>query len=98
MAKTMHTRGPWVVGSIEDVSIGDRRGQSTSIYMPHARLRSKVTFASRWREMKANAGIMAAAPDLLAALQAVVELPGFEPDEPYGVAVLAAIAKATKGE
>ena len=38
--------------------------------------------------------LVAAAPDLLAALKAIAESPGFEPDEPYGVAALAVIAKA----
>ena len=46
---------------------------------------------------EANAHLIAAAPELLDALQLVASLPGFEPEEPYGVATLAAIAKA-RGE
>jgi len=46
-------------------------------------------------EWEANARLIAAAPELLEALQAVVALPGFEPAEPYGKIVRAAIAKAT---
>ncbi len=48
-------------------------------------------------EADANARLIAEAPNMLTALQGVAALPGFKPDEPYGRAVLAAIAKATGG-
>ncbi len=41
-----------------------------------------------------DARLIAAAPNMLKALEAVAALPGFEPDEPYGKLVLAAIAQA----
>lgn len=46
-------------------------------------------------ETEANIDLISAAPTMLAALQAVTALPGFEANEPYGVQVLAAIANAT---
>jgi hypothetical protein len=41
-----------------------------------------------------NAPILAAAPDMLAALETVAGLRGFEENEPYAKQVRAAIAKA----
>lgn len=63
---------------------------------PRAPLRDADTeqFPERCQR-HADARLIAASPDLLAALQAVAALPGFEPEEPYGMVVLAAIAKAT---
>jgi hypothetical protein len=48
--------------------------------------------------LQPDAQLIAAAPELLKALELIASLPGFEPDEPYGVQALAAIAKATQGE
>lgn len=74
-----HTPGPWSVK--ETVS-------ATLLIRPNSQQDSLQI------DSRADARLIAAAPELLAALHAVVNLPGFEPDEPYGVQVLAAIAKA----
>ena len=47
--------------------------------------------------VKANALLIAASPLMLKALEMVATQPGFEPNEPYGKAVVSAIAKA-RGE
>jgi hypothetical protein len=47
---------------------------------------------------QADTRLMVAAPDMLEALHAVAAQPGFEPDEPYGKQVLAAIRTAEGAE
>lgn len=44
---------------------------------------------------KRHARLIAASPRMLSALRLVAQLPGFEPSEPYGEAVLEAIKQAT---
>lgn len=91
-----HTPGPWFV-----VDRGSKGNPMMSVMAE--RIRGKgpshevaicATGDSPQEMEDANARLIAAAPELLAALHAVVCQPGFEPDEPYGVQVLAAIAKA----
>lgn len=81
-----HTPGPWRI-------VNSPRTSSLEVYAGDRAICELWRRADRAAE-HATAKLIAAAPDLLAALHAVVCQPGFEPDEPYGVQVLAAIAKA----
>ncbi len=86
MSDTTHTPGPWAIyGGVQQPGEFIIHKGATDIAV------------TRWAlgDCNANARLIAASPDLLAALQAVAALPGFEPEEPYGMVVLAAIAKAT---
>ncbi len=85
MPKPEHTPGPWTTDPDGDGAIVDQRGWCM------ARVNLDIF------DCGANARLIAAAPDLLAALEQVASLPGFEPNEPYAQSVLAAIRKA-KGE
>ncbi len=85
---TDYAPGPWHAHKTGIVTFyGTRRIQVATARQP--------LFTAECQE--ANARLIAEAPNMLAALQGVAALPGFEPDEPYGRAVLAAIAKATGG-
>lgn len=88
-----HTPGPWRV--VHGTNVMAKRGHGGE-----ASVAACGGYANNFdggayvAESEANARLIAAAPDLLAALEAVTLLPGFEPEEPYGQAVRAAIAKA----
>ena len=82
---TKHTPGPW--------SINDQQCSELLIQRQHkiiARVQSDNVRDVRYYD----ACLVAAAPDLLAALEIVANLTGFGPDDPYGIIVRAAIAKA----
>ncbi len=99
--KTKHTPGPWTWFT------GFKKNSAETIRETGERIRFVMggpndqglahTVGLNEETDTANAHLIAAAPELLAALQLVAALPGFEPEEPYGVATLAAIAKA-RGE
>ena len=101
---TKHTPGPWYVfhsahrGRFDDdgpgaFSIGDAQtAYSANI------LCSRYEWPERAEEMKANARLIAAAPDLLKALQAIVATCSVRIDDPRIAlfdAARAAITKAT---
>lgn len=85
MSDTQHTPGPWFV---------DINGEG-AITAPDGMLIARMQNAYRDDLRESNARLIAAAPEMLTALQLVAKLPGFEPEEPYGAVVLAAITKAT---
>ena len=87
MNKAKHTPGPWAIVNREI------RGPAESGVIV-ARIPEWGVAADAPDPFAANARLLAAAPDLLEALHTIIRQPGFEPDEPYGVQALAAIAKA----
>jgi hypothetical protein len=105
MTDTQHTPGPWALdGKTRAVTWGDVSfsapvGAGGFVIASHT-ISTLPTYQSDrlTPEHHANARLIAAAPELLAALQAVAALPGFEPEEPYGIAVIAAIAKAIEAQ
>jgi hypothetical protein len=96
-----HTPGPWVLDDKTravtwgDVSFSAPFGAGGFVIASHS-VSTLPTYQSDrlTPEHHANARLIEAAPELLDALEVVAALPGFEPDEPYGKLVLAAIAKA----
>lgn len=90
MNSTKHTPGPWVLfgdGELRQLIImpAGRPGEIAAVQFP--------TDTSRDAEYDANAHLIAAAPELLAALKAVVAVADRRTDE--FDAARAAIAKAT---
>jgi len=95
-----HTPGPWRVFLTRDgrsvIGVGDRDGGGITDQGDVSTNNQGV-----WRsgsEKSANARLIAAAPELLEALLAIVNGPGLEciPDADVQVAIKAAIRKATE--
>ena len=83
-----HTPGPWHTAGEQGVQIRSAKDQIAKVW------------TMRGNEWKANARLIAAAPDLLEALRAMVDYFGPHPDVDNGLdetltAARAAIAKAT---
>lgn len=105
MTNTQHTPGPWTACGYKNLTVnagpeGRYSEQSTIVLMPGARHEREITSGTQLQEMQANARLIAAAPDLLAALQAldwaVTGFGDFEAQYPEEIAAArAAIAKAT---
>lgn len=84
MSEAKHTKGPWRIGAMESgrYAVDGENGQEVT----------------GWLDSEADARLIAAAPELLEALQALVNEP-----QPIGIdrtayqAALVAIAKATGG-
>jgi hypothetical protein len=94
---TDFTPGPWFVDRINDSSFGicsDANVENSDIAVVHHRHRSNKNdpFFSKAREARANANLMAAAPDLLRELKVMVEQYAPSPDD--WIDARAAIAKA----
>ena len=93
-----HTPGPWHLGMDEDgkyfALAGGNESRTKSIMI--ARFDGGSNKGRSVDEANANARLMAAAPDLLEALEQVERWPGFIPKEIMR-SVMAAIAKA-KGD
>ena len=94
------TPRPWLLnitaehGTHLDVTgTGGRIGQAGAA----GRIAKVSCIPESWGAAQANARLIAAAPELYEALAMVAALPGFESDEPYGVAVLAALKLAEDG-
>jgi len=88
---TTHTPGPWrIAPKYLYGSDGIHIDAGARSYIAHIGNHGD-------EQAEADARLIAAAPRLLAALEMVKELPGFEPGEPYGVATIAAIVEA-KGQ
>lgn len=95
-----HTPGPWSV-QVREYSF--RVVDSRALLFDNSRLCDVVHWSSSNRgpnrqEAHANASLFAAAPDLLAALQAIMAGVAGCQREPHWEAARAAIAKATGGE
>lgn len=84
MSGFYRTPGPWSFETSPRFAAGDRIVSEDGRTV----MRGTVSWVG-------DGVLLAAAPNLLRALQMVAALPAFEPDEPYGQAVLAAIAEAT---
>ena len=104
MTDTQHTPGPWIACGWKSLTVnagpeGRFSEQSTIVLMPGARHEREITSGTQLQEMQANARLIAAAPELLAALEDLLnEYQGFR--EPYRNEAMceharAAIAKAT---
>jgi hypothetical protein len=93
MSEHKHTPGPWQVNHEDPTQVCDADGEVRGC-SPIAHC-TVGTMAER----KANAKLIAAAPEMLAALLAMQAFIEGEPDavEPFGL-IRAAIAKATGGE
>ncbi len=101
---TKHTPGPWELGEIEQ---GQDGGEFVAIdgknpkkrHMELARVVWKMEDDERSLTQEANARLIAAAPDLLDALQAAISRQGYRPGEgpDWWEQGRAAIAKATGG-
>lgn len=87
-----YTPGPWFQGCEDDPKSGD-------IYMSDSSLIAEAFINCDVATMLANARLIAAAPDLLEALQdALGMIDDYDgPNSPESVAARAAIAKATGG-
>lgn len=87
-----HTPGPWLRDGSLVYRTREHNGQQVNCFSAH--VDSYCSQGGTIGEHQANIRLIAAAPDLLDALKLVSTLQGFEPKEPYGIVVLAAIAKA----
>ena len=86
---TTHTPGPWRIGTPPtngEQTIGTLQGLMVAV----------VTTGVGFTETQANARLIAAAPELLLAVQELLSLWGSGIDEPCVRRAKAAIAKATK--
>ena len=84
-----HTPGPWRVGGVEDL----RHGRGRQIAADDAKI--CVVYGVRDPDVKANANLIAAAPEMLEALRSAMQcLDDFVGDGPTYRMVEAAIAKA----
>jgi hypothetical protein len=96
-----HTPGPWSIRTRETF-IGAVVDHVTSPHGPIARMPNGSILMERQRDEvvdAANAHLIAAAPDLLAALEAIMRLvPDDIADKVAGHKARAAIAKATNGK
>ncbi len=91
---TKHTPGPWMLGDSDlRVSQFSIHGKTTNRHSTIARMVS-MEHGMAIEEIYANAHLMAAAPDLLEALQNLENDDGRIPDHAWAM-VQAAIAKAT---
>lgn len=94
MGSTQHTPGPWVAKSFHVE--GPSGGAVADVYRPHGD--GAVTTAEYSAGRMANARLIAAAPDLLAALRALVDIyakvGGPLAVDPHVAAARAAIARA----
>ena len=100
MTRGMHTPGPWSIGATKR----HKDHESTPIYGEGIEVASSPAFTVDEREMvRANALLISAAPDLMAALEAILEwadpyaLPDSDRNARDVEAGVAAIAKA-RGE
>ena len=87
-----HTPGPWVVGPIDDTAV-THLGKD-GIRYEVAAVDGDYNDPDEWPIMEANARLIAAAPDLLAALKEMVRMCDAFGDTDYRVKAIAAIAKA----
>lgn len=88
-----HTPGPWNIGTKNGARVWSENGETLIAD-------ADVSESLRKEIKKANARLIAAAPDLLAALKEADEdfaREGFDKDGPYRAHIIAAIAKATGG-
>lgn len=87
-----HTPGPW---RVSESGVRDVGGYICFINKPTHYADQEERYAREVEERKANAQLICAAPDMLAALKAVDDFISGKPDapEPFGI-VRAAIAKA----
>lgn len=63
--KHMHSPGPWIVGPVDDTVVSDASGLEV------AAIDGDYNTPDTWLVMEANARLIAAAPDMLAALEAI---------------------------
>lgn len=85
-----HTPGPWEVSEDDPCEIESADGRFVAMVLPAPELNWDMN-----AEREANARLIAAAPDLLAALRAAR---GYVSQPKVLAAILSAIAKATGGE
>ena len=101
MTDTQHTPGPWIACGWKRLTVnagpeGRFEDQSTIVLMPGARHEREITSGTQLQEMQANARLIAAAPELLTALQAVADYwAGGDVPADIDAAIRAAIARAT---
>lgn len=95
MSAGTHTPGPWRVGPVDDTIVTDAAGKEV------AAIDGDYNSPDEWPRMEANARLIAAAPDLLAALTEIrrlaADIPALERSVRFAEAnrkALAAIAKA----
>ena len=89
MSAGTHTPGPWRVGPVDDTIVTDAAGKEV------AAIDGDYNSPDEWPRMEANARLIAAAPDMLAALRLCAEGAGFQyMTFESRAAVNAAIAKA----
>ena len=67
MTAAKHTPGPWRVGPVDDTRVEDANGNEV------AQIDGDYNQPDTWPLMEANARLIAAAPDMLAALKAAKE-------------------------
>lgn len=99
-AESKHTPGPWRNGSVHIVADVESIGKKTEVIVCHVWNRGSDA------QTAANARLIAAAPELLAALQAILHpdnesIVYFVPSDSWAMKLrddaLAAVAKATGG-
>jgi hypothetical protein len=98
-ATAQHTPGPWTVFEQAPYSVwkGDAQIAACRVLDQDGNVAGYMLSGWESEQAQANARLIAAAPEMLAALEMVASLPGFERDEQYGMVVRAAI-HAAKGE